>query len=255
MEIACERVVNPQLGEAKNAGNWGHEFFNFVVYAGLFAPDQRFGRAFSFDTQAEKRHSVSPKEEMSESPGEVTLLLADLCRGDQGAANQLLPLIYGELRRMAGRQMQHERADHTLQATALVNEVYIRMTTGEPVPWQSRVHFFAVAASAMRRVLLDYARSRTAKKRGGKDARKVTLGGDEHSNISTKLEDIIAINEALERLEQIDAKQGRLVHLRFFAGLSVEEASELMNVSPRTIRREWRMAKAWLHRELARTIA
>jgi RNA polymerase sigma factor (TIGR02999 family) len=182
--------------------------------------------------------------------GEVTLLLTELRDGNQQAANRLMPLIYNELRKMAGSYMQRERSGHTLQATALVNEVYMRLAGGETAPWQNRAHFFAIAAHAMREVLLDYARRHNAGKRGGKDAQKVTIDV-ELRGVSPKIENVIAIDEALERLARIDPRQSRLIELRFFAGLSVEEAAEVMGVSPVTVKREWRSAKAWLHRELA----
>ena len=187
---------------------------------------------------------------MSDPAGQVTLWLTELREGNQEAANQLMPLIYSELRRMAGSYMQRERPGHTLQATALVNEVYMRLSGGEPVPWQNRAHFFAIAAHGMREVLLDYARRHSAGKRGGKDALKVEIDA-EVLGVSPKIENVIAIDEALQRLAQIDPRQSRLIELRFFAGLNVEEAAEVMSVSPATIKREWRSAKAWLHRELA----
>jgi RNA polymerase sigma factor (TIGR02999 family) len=186
---------------------------------------------------------------MPEPGGEVTLLLTELREGNQEAANRLMPLIYSELRRMAGSYMQRERTGHTLQATALVNEVYLRLVGGETAPWQNRAHFFGIAAHAMREVLLDYARRHIAGKRGGKDAHKVEIDV-EFRGVSSKIENVIAIDEALERLERIDPRQSRLVELRFFAGLDVEEAAEVMGVSPTTVKREWRSAKAWLHREL-----
>ena len=181
---------------------------------------------------------------------EVTLLLAEFREGNQEAANRLMTLIYSELRRMAGSYMQRERPGHTLQATALVNEVYIRLVGGETAPWQNRAHFFGIAAHAMREVLLDYARRHIAGKRGSKDAYRVEIDV-ELRGVSPKIEDVIAIDEALKRLERIDPRQSRLVELRFFAGLDVEEAAEVMGVSPTTVKREWRSAKAWLHRELA----
>ena len=187
---------------------------------------------------------------MSVPDGQVTLLLTELREGNQEAANRLMPLIYSELRRMAGSYMQRERPAHTLQATALVNEVYMRLAGGASVPWQSRAHFFGIAARAMREVLLDYARSHIAGKRGGKDAQKVDIDAEQLRGLSPKIENVIAIDEVLQRLERIDPRQSRLIELRFFAGLSVEEAAEVMGVSPVTIKREWRLAKAWLHREL-----
>ena len=186
---------------------------------------------------------------MPEPDGAVTLLLTQVRDGNQEAANQLIPLIYKELRQMAGAFMRGERPGHTLQATALVNEAYMRMVGGHPVEWQNRAHFFAIAAHTMREVLLDYARRSRAAKRGGGNARKVELD-EEFSVGPDKLEEVIAIDEALERLAQIDPRQSRIVELRFFAGLKVEEAAEVMGVSPKTIKREWRSAKAWLHREM-----
>jgi len=169
--------------------------------------------------------------------------------GKEDAANQLIPLIYNELRRMAGAYMQRERPGHTLQATALVHEAYMRLVDGQPGPWQNRAHFFASAAHTMREILVDHARRRRAGKRGGASARKVAFDLDLLIS-PDKLEDVIAIDEALERLAAIDPRQSRLIELRFFAGLNVEEAAEVMGISPVTIKREWRSAKAWLHREL-----
>ncbi|MBZ5623274.1 MAG: sigma-70 family RNA polymerase sigma factor [Acidobacteriia bacterium] len=187
---------------------------------------------------------------MPELDGDVTLLLTQVRDGNQEAANQLVPLVYNELRRMAGAYMRGERPGHTLQATALVNEAYMRLAGGQPIEWQNRAHFFAIAAHTMREVLLDYARRFRAGKRGGSEARRVEM--DEQLYIvPDKLDDVIAIDEALERLAQIDPRQSRIVELRFFAGLNVDEAAEVMGVSPKTIKREWRSAKAWLHREMA----
>jgi RNA polymerase sigma factor (TIGR02999 family) len=185
---------------------------------------------------------------MSEPDGDVTRLLTLVRGGNQEAVNQLVPLIYDELRRMAGAYMRGERPGHTLQATALVNEAYMRLVGGQATQWENRAHFFAIAAHTMREVLVDHARRHGAGKRGG-DARRVEMD-DELSIVAGKLEDVIAIDEALQRLAEIDPRQSRLVELRFFAGLNVEEAAEIMGISPKTIKREWRSAKAWLHREL-----
>jgi RNA polymerase sigma-70 factor, ECF subfamily len=182
--------------------------------------------------------------------GDVTLLLAQLRQGNPEAANQLIPLIYAELRRMAGAYMKNERPGHTLQATALVHEAYMRLVGEQQTPWQNRAHFFAIAANTMRRVLLDHARVRHAGKRGGTRARKVEI--DANLLISEdKLEDIIALDEALERLARIDPRQSRLVELRFFGGLDLEETAEVMGLSATTIKREWRSARAWLYQDLA----
>jgi RNA polymerase sigma factor (TIGR02999 family) len=146
--------------------------------------------------------------------------------------------------------MRRERTGHTLQATALVHEVYLRLTSGQPCPWQNRAHFFAIAARGMREVLVNYAQRHNAVKRGGKEAHRVDIDAD-LPGVSPKIENVIAIDEALQKLACIDPRQSRLIELRFFAGLSVEEAAEVMDISPVTIKREWRSAKAWLHRELA----
>jgi RNA polymerase sigma factor (TIGR02999 family) len=187
---------------------------------------------------------------MPEASGDVTLLLGQFSAGKQDVADQLVPLIYKELRRIAHAQMGRERPGHTLQATAVVHEAYMRLVGKQEVPWQNRAHFFAIAARTMRRVLLDYARQRHAERRGGEGARKVDIDaelliGDD------RLEDVVALDEVLARLSQLDPEQGRIVELRFFAGLNVEETAEAMGISGRTVKREWRLAKAWLDRALA----
>ncbi|MGI8989080.1 MAG: sigma-70 family RNA polymerase sigma factor [Bryobacteraceae bacterium] len=187
---------------------------------------------------------------MPEAGDDVTRLLVQLRAGNQGVADQLVPLIYAELRRIAGSQMARERSGHTLQATAVVHEAYMRLAGEQDIEWQNRAHFFAIAAKTMRRVLLDYARQRRAGKRGGEAARKVDLDaelliGDD------RIEDVVALDEVLARLSEMDPEQGRVVELRFFAGLNVDETAEVMGISPRTVKREWRLAKAWLQLELA----
>jgi len=185
---------------------------------------------------------------MSAPGNDVTMLLAQVRAGNREAAERLIPLIYNELRRMAGAYLQRERPGQTLQATALVHEAYLRLANGQEGPWQNRAHFFAIAANTMRRILVDHARRKLASKRGG-GARKVEL--DDSLLISNdKLEDIIAVDEALQRLAKIDPRLSELVELRYFTGLSVEDAAEAMGVSPRTLKREWRSAKAWLSQEL-----
>jgi RNA polymerase sigma factor (TIGR02999 family) len=181
---------------------------------------------------------------------DVTALLVKLRAGNRDVAGQLVPLIYDELRRIAGAQMRRERAGHTLQATAVVHEAYVRLAGEREIQWQNRAHFFAIAARAMRQVLLDYARQRHAGKRGGEGAQKVEidvglLAGE------NRIEDIVALDQVVTRLSELDRQQGRIVELRFYAGLSVEETAEAMGISESTVKREWRLAKAWLHRELA----
>jgi RNA polymerase sigma factor (TIGR02999 family) len=182
---------------------------------------------------------------------EVTQLLGQLSGGNRAAVDELLPLVYKELKRIAGSQMSHERPGHTLQATALVHEAYLKLVDQRDVNWRNRAHFFGVAAQAMRRIMLDYAKARGRGKRGG-GIHKTSL--DEAMAVSEdRAGELLDIDEALTRLEQIDARQGRIVELRFFCGLSVEETAEAMGISSPTVKREWAMAKAWLHRELTRS--
>ena len=187
---------------------------------------------------------------MPDASGDVTALLGQLPADNQDVAGQLVPLIYDELPRIAGAHIRRERAGHTLQATAVVHEAYLRLAGEREIQWQNRAHFFAIAARAMRQVLLDYARQRHAGKRGGEGAQKVEidvglLAGE------NRIEDIVALDEVVTRLSALDQQRGRIVELRFFAGLSVEETAEAMGISDSTVKREWRLAKAWLHRELA----
>jgi RNA polymerase sigma factor (TIGR02999 family) len=178
---------------------------------------------------------------------EVTRLLLRWTEGDQKALDDLLPLVYDELRRLARSYLQRERSGHTLQSTALVNEAYLRLVD-QNVSWQSRAHFFGIAAQMMRRILVDHARARDAAKRGAGDF-KVTL--DEDIAVSGARDvDVIALDIALENLAKLDPQQGRIVELRFFAGLSIEETAEVLSISPATVKRDWAMAKAWLSREM-----
>jgi RNA polymerase sigma factor (TIGR02999 family) len=184
---------------------------------------------------------------MVSSPN-VTALLGDWSRGDRTALSQLLPLVYAELRRVATRQLRSERADHTLQPTALVHEAYIRLVDQRHVDWQNRAHFFGVAAQVMRRVLVDHARRHDAIKRGD-GVRSVSI--DEAKAVATSNPiPVLALDHALDRLEQVDADLARIVELRAFGGLTIEAAAHVLNVSPSTAKRDWRVAKAWLHREL-----
>jgi RNA polymerase sigma-70 factor (ECF subfamily) len=186
---------------------------------------------------------------MTPSPREVTQLLVDWRNGNQSALDGLLPLVYDELHRLAHNYMGRERPGHTLQTTALVNEAYMRLVNQNQVDWQSRAHFFANAAQVMRHLLVDYARRRKYAKRGG-SARQITL--DETALVSQERDtDLIALDEALERLAAIDLRKSRIVELRYFGGLSVEETSEVLAVSVITVKREWLKAKAWLYRELS----
>ena len=183
-------------------------------------------------------------------PEEVTGLLRAWSDGDQLALEKLIPLVYAELHRLAKRYMGHEHAGHTLQTSALVNEAYLRLVDAHGLRWQNRAHFFAVSAQIMRRILVDFARARQNLKRGG-GARQVTL--DEALVVSPESgADLPALDEALEKLAVLNLRQSRVVVLRYFGGLNEEEAAEVLKVSPRTVRHDWSLARAWLYRELSR---
>jgi len=180
---------------------------------------------------------------------QVTQLLVRWREGDRRALDELMPLVHDELCRLASRYMRGERPGHTLQTSALVNEAYLRLIGHEEVQWQDRVHFFAVAAQTMRRVLVDHARRRGNRKRGG-DALKVTL--DEALIVSDeRAAEVIALDDALARLAELAPRKSQLVELRFFGGLSIEETAEVLGVSPGTVMRDWTFTKAWLRKEVA----
>lgn len=183
----------------------------------------------------------------SEQP-DVTQLLLQMEHGDRHAVDLLLPVVYRELRRLAAGYLQRERGGHTLQPTALVHEAYMRMVDQSRVHWQNRAHFFGVAAQMMRRVLVDHARSQGARKRGG-DVEKTQLGEELVASLERSSE-LVAIDDALIALEQLDPAKARIVELRFFGGLSIEETAAATGVSVATVNRQWRMAKAWLFSEL-----
>jgi len=183
------------------------------------------------------------------APQDVTTLLLAWNEGDEDALGQLMPLVYAELRRLARHYMRGERPGHTLQTTALVNEAYLRLVDARRVRWQNRAHFFAVSARLIRRILVDFARERGYKKRGG-GVRHVSL--DQALDLGQQPDkDLMALDEALQALAEFDPRKGQVVELRFFGGLSVEEVAEVLQVSPETVHRDWRLAKAWLKRRLS----
>jgi RNA polymerase sigma factor (TIGR02999 family) len=183
-------------------------------------------------------------------PEGVTGLLLAWNDGDESALEKLVPVVYQELHRLAKRQMQRERPDHTLQTTALINEAYLRLVGLRNVHWQNRAHFFGLCAGLMRRILVDFARSHHYAKRGG-GAQPISL--NESLVVSPKLStDLLAVDDALKALTTIDARKGQVVELRFFGGLTLEETAAVLKVSPDTVRRDWRLAKSWLLRELSR---
>jgi RNA polymerase sigma factor (TIGR02999 family) len=195
-----------------------------------------------WDTHPPEEHMTTP------SPGGATELLRAWSRGDDGALERLTPLVEAELRRLARGYMRRERRGHTLQTTALVNEAFLRLTDARSVGWQDRAHFLGIAARLMRRVLVDYARARGYRKRGG-EACRVTLDEGLVASPERQL-DVVALDRALEALAAVDARKSRVIELRFFGGLSVEETATVLHVSSDTVKRDWRLAKLWLLREL-----
>ncbi len=182
--------------------------------------------------------------------GDVSRYLQELVGGDSDAADRLLPLVYNELRGLADKYLRDQPRDHILQATALVHEAYIRLVGDAVVQWQGRGHFFGVAAKAMRRILVDFARRRCAAKRGG-DRHKISLD-DILEPSKYQDEYLVAMNDALTELAAVDSQLGQLIELRFFGGLSIEETAQVLEVSPTTVNRLWKVAKGWLHREISR---
>lgn len=185
---------------------------------------------------------------MGPPPGTVTSLLNDLASGDSAAAAKLVPLVYDELRRLAARRLRYERPNHTLQATALVHEAYIKLVGQHDAKWKNRAQFFAVASQAMRRILVDYARAQQRTKRGGRQTRMLLETVSAPSRGAS--DEILGVDDCLARLEKLDAQQARIVELRYFAGLTFGEVSEVLGVSARTVAREWNAAKAWMYGEL-----
>lgn len=182
---------------------------------------------------------------------QITELLVRWTNGESNARDELVPLVYGELRRLARHYLMQQRPDHTLESAALVHEAYLRLVGHSSVRWDDRVHFFAVAAQLMRRILVDHARRKAATKRGGTRV-TVTLIEDLAPAKERGL-DVIALDDALQELSRMNQQHGRVIELRFFAGLSIEETAEALGISPATVKRDWAVARAWLYRELART--
>ena len=178
----------------------------------------------------------------------MTRLLADWAGGDEAALERLMPLVYQELRRIADRALGRERRGHTLQATALVHEAYVRLVQQHSAQFENRAHFFAIASQLVRRILVDHARRRASLKRGGGEA---PLSLDMEVADRSSSVDALALDEALQRLATLDPQQARIVEMRFFGGLTVEDTAEVLNISPRTVKRDWSMARAWLRRELS----
>jgi RNA polymerase sigma factor (TIGR02999 family) len=182
-------------------------------------------------------------------PEGITQLLVDWEKGDQAAMEKLMPLVYSELRRLATNYLRRERAGHTLQPTALVNEAYLKLIDQRNTRWQNRAHFFGIAAQLMRRILVDHARQRQAVKRGGVDQQRLSITSAE--TVIKQLQiDLLALNEAMDELAQMDPQQSRIVELKFFGGLSIEEIAEVLSIGHATVERDWKMARAWLRKQL-----
>lgn len=185
---------------------------------------------------------------MQPAPEDVTALLTQLVEGKEDAASKLIPMVYDELRRLARGYMRRERGDHTLQATALVHEAYLKLVQQRSVDWQSRAHFFGIAAQVMRRILIDHARGHLRDKRG---AGQQVVPLDEAVVFSPERSaEMLKVDESLRRLSKLDPRQARVVELRFFGGLTVEETADVLKISPKTVKREWSVAKAWLHGDM-----
>lgn len=185
---------------------------------------------------------------MCDREGQISVVLKDWSGGNRASADALLALVYDELRKIASLYLRKESSGHTLQPTALVHEAYIKLIDISDIDWQDRAHFFAVSANVMRHILVDHARAKLAEKRGG-DAQRISLEDvvsvSDESNV-----DLLAVDEALDELAEFDKQQARIVELRFFGGLTIEETAHVAGISPATVKREWAMAKAWLHRKL-----
>jgi RNA polymerase sigma factor (TIGR02999 family) len=190
-------------------------------------------------------------EDAAQNSPHITQMLKQWSEGNQQVLDQILPLVYEELRRQASRYLRRERKGHTLQTTALINEAYLKLIDQKNVNWQNRSHFFAIAAQAMRRILVDYARERHREKRGGA-AENLPIEEAAFVISSEKSVDLVALDEALTRLARFDERQARVVELRYFSGLSIDETAEVLSISNVTVRRDWNLAKAWLHREISK---
>jgi RNA polymerase sigma factor (TIGR02999 family) len=182
-------------------------------------------------------------------PEGITQLLIDWGKGDQAALEKLMPLVYSELRRLASNYLRRERAEHTLQPTALVNEAYLKLVDQRNAKWQNRAHFFGISAQLMRRILVDHARQRQAVKRGGVEQQRLSITSAQ-AVMRQPETDLLALNEALEELTKMDPLHGRIVELKFFGGLSIEETAEVLGISHATVERDWKLARAWLRRQL-----
>lgn len=188
---------------------------------------------------------------MKPAPNEITRLLKDWSGGDPTALDQLMPLVYEELHRLAHQHMRREQPGHMLQTSALINEAYLRLVDQPQIRWESRTHFFGIAARLMRRILVDEARKRKSAKRGGRAIQVSLVEGT--NGAQEQAANVVALDDALKSLEAIDARQSEIVELRFFGGLSIEETAEVLKVSPGTVMRDWTFARAWLRNEMSRT--
>ena len=179
----------------------------------------------------------------------ITQLLVDWEKGDQRALDKLMPLVYSELRRLASNYLRRERAEHTLQPTALVNEAYLKLVDQRNAKWQNRAHFFGISAQLMRRILVDHARHHEAVKRGGSQQQRISITSVEKFAQEPEV-DLLALNEALDELGRMDPQQSRIVEMKFFGGLSIEEIGEVLGIGHATVERDWKLARAWLRRQL-----
>lgn len=203
----------------------------------------------TFVVHSPQKGTQGTDSEEMEPPEGITQLLIDWGKGDQAALERLMPLVYSELRRLASNYLRRERAEHTLQPTALVNEAYLKLVDQRNAKWQNRAHFFGISAQLMRRILVDHARQRQAAKRGGSEQQRLSITSIE-ALAKQPTVDLLALNEALDELAKMDPQQSKIVELKFFGGLSIEETAEVIGVSHATVERDWKMARAWLRRQL-----
>jgi len=242
-------VHNPLLIKAKKKGGFDHRERNKYSITRTFLFSRRLTPQLRRDTLPSKVLPGRSEPVVHPYSNEVTKLLQRWRDGNREALDALLPLVYEELRCLAHRHLRNERQDHTLQSTALVHEAYFRMVGQDFPEWEGRAHFFAIAAQLMRQILVDYARSRRAAKRGGGIC--MVMLDDIEALPERKDVDIVALNDALNTLAELDPRQTRVVELRFFAGLSLEEISEVMGIATATVQRDWTAARAWLYREMS----
>jgi RNA polymerase sigma-70 factor (ECF subfamily) len=250
-QVALHRALSPNFSHLRSFGlaavRLADQFLTLTNAAGPGEIPHHW-KQFVVESEAHLPHRFKVNVRKQEPEG-ITQLLVEWGKGNQQALERLMPLVYAELRRSARNYLRHERAGHTLEPTALVNELYLRLIDQRHVQWQSRAQFFGIAAQSMRRILVDHARQRKAAKRGGSDQQRVSITNAGRFTKQPEI-DLLDLHEALEELTEMDAQQGRIVELRFFGGLSIDETAEVLGIGHATVERDWKAARAWLRRKL-----